>query len=85
VSIANSEDDESYKKSEELYFKLKERGDEVLWDDRIDVRAGEKFADADLIGCPIRLLISPKTLEQDSVEIKLRSEEDPKLVKLGEI
>lgn len=85
VTIANSEDDEAYKKSEEIYLKLKERGDEVLWDDRIETRAGEKFADADLIGCPIRLVVSPKTLEQDSVEVKLRTEEESKLVKISEL
>lgn len=85
VSIARSEDDESYKKSEELYKKLVQRGDEVLWDDRLNVRPGEKFADADLIGCPLRIVVSPKTLEQDSVELKLRSEGESRLVKLSEV
>ncbi|HRV75792.1 MAG: prolyl-tRNA synthetase [Candidatus Nomurabacteria bacterium] len=85
VTIAQSEDDESYKKSEELYNKLIERGEEVLWDDRMDVRPGEKFADADLIGCSIRIVVSPKTLGEDSVEVKLRSEEESKLVKFEEV
>lgn len=85
VSIAKSESDESYKEAEELYLKLKARGEEVLWDDRLSVRPGEKFADADLIGCPIRLVVSPKTLESDSVEFKLRSESESKLVKFKEI
>lgn len=84
VTIARSEDDESYKKSEELYKKLIERGDEVLWDDRIETRPGEKFADADLIGCPIRIVVSPKTLEQNSVEVKLRSEQESKIVAFDE-
>lgn len=85
VTIARSEDDESYKKSEELYNKLIQRGEEVLWDDRLSVRPGEKFADADLVGCSIRLVVSPKTLESASVELKLRSEQDSKLVKFGEV
>lgn len=85
VTIARSEDDESYKQSEALYKKLVQSGDEVLWDDRLDVRPGEKFADADLIGCPIRLVVSPKTIEQNSVELKLRSENESKLVKLEEV
>ncbi len=85
VTIARSEEDESYKQSEALYKKLVQRGDEVLWDDRVDVRPGEKFADADLIGCPIRLVISPKTIEQNSVELKLRSERESSLVKLSEV
>ena len=85
VTIARSGEDESCKQSEALYKKLVQRGDEVLWDDRLDVRPGEKFADADLIGCPIRLVVSPKTIEQNSFELKLRSESESKLVKLEEV
>ena len=47
--------------------------------------AGEKFADADLIGIPLRLVLSEKTLEKNSVEIKKRNEKEVKLVKLSEI
>ncbi|MEK7565669.1 MAG: His/Gly/Thr/Pro-type tRNA ligase C-terminal domain-containing protein, partial [Patescibacteria group bacterium] len=43
-----------------------------------DVSAGEKFADADLIGCPYRLVVSDKT--QDKIEIKRRTEKDSKLI-----
>ena len=55
-------------------------GIEVLYDDRMDVSAGEKFADADLIGIPIRLVLSEKTLEKNSVEIKKRDEKEAKLI-----
>ena len=72
-------------KAGELYNALVKKGIEVLYDDREDKSAGEKFADADLIGCPIRLVVSKKTLEKDSVELKLRSEEEFKLVKLAEV
>ena len=85
VSIARSKDDESYKKSEELYNKLIERGEEVLWDDRIDVRPGEKFADADLIGCPIRLVVSPKMVEINSIEVKKRSEKEGAVIAFDSI
>lgn len=85
VSIARSEDDESYKKAEELYGSLVDRGEEVLWDDRIDVRPGEKFADADLIGCPIRLVVSPKTVEKDSVELKKRSDLESTLISFKDV
>ncbi len=61
-------------KGEDIYQKL---GDDVLFDDR-DVSAGEKFADADLIGCPYRLVVSDKT--QDKIEIKRRTEKDSKLI-----
>lgn len=46
--------------------------DNVLYDDRDDVSAGEKFADADLIGCPIRLVISDKTVARGAVEVASR-------------
>ncbi len=68
-----------------IYNNLQRSGAEVLYDDREDKTAGEKFADADLIGCPIRIVVSKKTLEKDSVEVKFRNEKDFKLVKLTEI
>lgn len=58
-------------------------GDDLLWDDRENVSAGEKFADADLIGCPIRLVISEKT--NGKIEIKNRGEKETKLISLEEI
>lgn len=67
--------------SEDLYDALTKQGIDVLWDDR-DASPGEKLADADLIGCPLRILISEKTLKEESVEWKLRSEKDAKLVKM---
>lgn len=68
-----------------IYDDLQKSGVEVLYDDREGKTAGEKFADADLIGCPIRIVVSKKTLEKNSVEIKLRNEKDFKLVGLSEI
>ncbi len=81
VSIANSIDDESYKKSEELYNELIKMGEEVLWDDRMEVRPGEKFSDADLIGLPNRIVVSQKSLEKGGYEIKKRTDKDSKIVK----
>ncbi len=72
-------------KADEIYRELTEKGVEVLYDDREEVAAGEKFADADLIGCPIRLVISKKTLEKDSVEYKRRDNEEAELVKMDKI
>lgn len=68
-----------------IYDDLQKSGTEVLYDDREGKTAGEKFADADLIGCPIRIVVSKKTLEKNSVELKLRNEKDFKLVGLDEI
>jgi len=53
----------------------------VLFDDR-DERAGAKFNDSDLIGLPLRLVVSARTLEKASVEWKARSEKDAEIVKI---
>ena len=57
--------------AEKIYTELKTAGVDVLLDDRKE-RAGVKFKDCDLIGYPIRVTVSPKTLENNSVEIKIR-------------
>ncbi len=58
--------------AEKLYVDLFGQGVEVLWDDR-ELRAGEKFADSDLIGIPLRVVVSEKTLEAGKFEVKERS------------
>lgn len=68
--------------AEEIYRKLQEAGVEVLYDDR-DARAGEKFADADLIGIPVRLVVSPKTGEK--IEVKDRKSGKIELLSLQEV
>jgi len=70
------------KKSEKLYQDLQKKGIEVLYDDRKDKSAGEKFAEADLIGIPYRIVVSEKTLGKNSVEIKERDKKELKIVKL---
>jgi len=70
--------------AEKLYRDLQKSGKEVLYDDR-NKSAGEKFADADLIGIPVRLVISEKTLAKNSAEIKKRSEKKTKLINFGGI
>jgi prolyl-tRNA synthetase len=69
--------------ADEAYEKLQKTGAEVLYDDRDDVSAGQKFADADLIGIPVRLVISSKT--KDKVEYKDRRSSKIELLSLGEI
>jgi len=71
-------------KAENLYADLEAQGLEVLFDDRKE-SPGVKFNDADLLGIPIRVTISPRTLETNSVEIKRRSEKESQLVPLEEI
>lgn len=62
------------KMADNVYQKLKKEGIEVLYDDRKDVSAGVKFADADLIGIPYRLVVSSKT--GDKVEFKRRDSQE---------
>ncbi len=85
VYIARLGDDtEVVKSADELYEELTERGVEVLYDDR-DARPGEKFADADLMGIPHRVVISAKTVEQNKYEYKKRTEKEAKLVNKNEL
>ena len=67
--------------AENLYAELEAQGLEVLFDDRKE-SPGVKFNDADLLGIPFRVTISPRTLEANSVEIKKRSEKEPQLLPL---
>ncbi|MDE1925205.1 MAG: prolyl-tRNA synthetase [Patescibacteria group bacterium] len=70
IEIA-SDNDEVKNEAKELYRELNEAGVEVLWDDR-DARAGEKFADSDLLGIPLRIVVSEKTLAAGKFECTLR-------------
>ncbi|MEK7579724.1 MAG: aminoacyl--tRNA ligase-related protein [Patescibacteria group bacterium] len=77
--------DHRNQEADKIYEDLTKAGIEVLYDDRIDESAGEKFADADLIGCPFRVVVSGKTLEDDSAEVKKRTEPKSSLVKLNKL
>lgn len=71
-------------KAEEIYNSLQDAGVSVLFDDR-DERAGVKFNDADLIGCPVRVTVGEKGLREGMVELKSRKEKENQLVKVDEI
>ncbi len=68
------------KKAESIYKRLQGEGVEVLFDDRLNVSPGEKFADSDLIGIPYRIVISKKT--EDKIEVKKRSEKETRFMDL---
>lgn len=57
--------------ADKIYEKLMAKGVEVIYDDR-EVRAGEMFADADLLGVPVRIVVGPKALKEGNVELKTR-------------
>ncbi len=79
ISLSGS--DEVDAAAEKMYQDLKDAGVDVLFDDRDD-RPGVKFTDADLIGVPVRIVISKRTLENKSVEWKLRSSEKSENVEI---
>lgn len=70
--------------ADDLYLNLTNTGFTVLYDDR-DARAGQKFNDADLIGCPVRITVGERALEEGCVEIKLRSVKDKKLIEIEDV
>lgn len=70
--------------AEEIYNRLQATGISVLFDDR-DERAGVKFNDADLVGCPIRITVGEKALQNGMVELKPRKEKENKLVPVEKI
>lgn len=76
-------DDEVIKRAEKVYEQLKEAGVEVLYDDRLETGAGAKLADADLIGCPYRVVVSGKNGEQ--VELKRRSEDKVEMMEVSQL
>jgi len=67
--------------AEKIYQELQKEGIEVLFDDRDD-SPGVKFNDADLLGIPLRLTLSPRTLQSQSVEAKWRTEKEAQLLPL---
>ena len=72
VSRETASKSETKKTADALYDKLQKKGVEVLYDDRSGVRAGQMFADADLLGVPIRVVVSPRNLKDGKVEILTR-------------
>lgn len=69
------------KQTEKVYQDLEKQGIEILYDDREDKSPGEKFADADLMGIPYRIVVSEKTLEKNCVEVKQRNKKQIRLIK----
>jgi prolyl-tRNA synthetase len=75
---------EVVKFADKLYADLSAKNIEVLYDDR-DLRPGEKFADSDLIGIPVRLVVSEKTLAENKVEVKSRTSDKSELMTVEEV
>ena len=71
VVAVNAKAEEQLTYAEEIYEELRAAGVDVLLDDRRE-RAGVKFNDCDLIGYPVRIAIGPKTIENGTIEVKIR-------------
>ncbi|MEN9881047.1 MAG: hypothetical protein RLZZ308_230 [Candidatus Parcubacteria bacterium] len=84
LSLSKEKDSATHRAAEELYTTLTERGIEVLFDDR-PLSAGEKFADSDLIGIPMRVVVSDKSIEKGGVEIKERVGTESSIVSIDEL
>ena len=78
------DDSEVVQQADELYEKLTKAGIETLYDDR-DARPGEKFADADLMGIPYRLVVSKKTQEAGKLELKSRQSTEAEQLSEAEV
>lgn len=74
----------TFKTAQRLYYKLKEAGMEVLWDDR-NLRAGVKFNDMDLIGIPFKIIVGNTFLKEEKIEIKERREGRKEKIREGKI
>lgn len=83
VCCLRSDDEECKAVADELYQSLQRSGVEVLYDDR-DVRPGAMFSDADLIGVPIRVVVSPRNLKESCVEITTRDKSVKEMIPVGQ-
>ena len=84
ITVVQMKDEASVEVAEALYGELIESGVEVLLDDR-DARAGVKFADAELIGIPLRVTVGPKGIANDVVELVDRRDREMVSIKINEV
>lgn len=72
ICCLRPDDEETKKVADSLYDELRKNKVDVIYDDRDGIRAGEMFADADLCGVPIRVVVSPRNLKENKIEISTR-------------
>jgi len=84
IVLGRDKESEAYKTAESIYEKLSKNHIEILFDDR-EVSAGEKFADSDLIGIPMRVVVSDKSLAKGGVELKERKMAESEIVTLEQL
>ena len=83
--LSLGEDEVAKKEAEKVYDALVKNNIEVLFDDRAGLSPGEKFADADLLGMPLRLVVSERSIKEGGIELKKRIEQKGQIVSLDEL
>ena len=83
--VALVRDDEGIAQANALYDQLREAGIDALYDDRVGPSAGVKFNDADLIGCPLRLTVSRRSLKNGGVEAKWRAAKEREVIAMDAV
>jgi prolyl-tRNA synthetase len=84
LSLAKDKDSDTHKQAEDIYKKLTDAHVEVLFDDRNE-GAGSKFADSDLIGIPMRVVVSDKSIAAGGVEIKERKSDASEIISVEQL
>jgi len=84
ICCIRPDDEEAKRIADELYDELKKNHIDVIYDDREGVRAGQMFADADLLGVPIRVVVSPRNLQEGNLEISTRDKSVKEMVALAD-
>ncbi|MCX6747810.1 MAG: His/Gly/Thr/Pro-type tRNA ligase C-terminal domain-containing protein [Candidatus Nomurabacteria bacterium] len=83
--LALGEDEAVQQEANKVYETLLQNKIEVLFDDRAGLSAGEKFADSDLLGMPVRVVVSARSMKENGVEVKKRTEEKGTVVSVDEL
>ncbi|MCI8337157.1 MAG: proline--tRNA ligase [Lachnospiraceae bacterium] len=85
ICCLRADDEETKAVADRLYGELLDAGVEVIYDDRESVRPGAMFSDADLLGVPVRVVVSPRNLKEHAVEIATRDKSVKEMVALEEV
>ncbi len=83
--LALGDSEKVKEEAKKMYLEFDKKNIEVLFDDRVEMSAGEKFADADLLGMPYRVVVSERSMKEGGFEIKKRNEEKGKVVSQDEL
>jgi len=83
--ISIGQDKKTKNTAQKIYQDCKAQQIEVLYDDRQDKSVGEKFAEADLLGMPLRIVVSDKTLKLNSIELKERAKSAARIIKIKDL